>query len=185
MNETTDSPLLTLRRDVPAILVPIGIQGQLLKGTTVHITQRLGSHLTVESEGRLYRIDGRYADALGFDRRDQAAGLPTPTTLAEVESAVRDQLATCFDPEIPINILELGLIYRLEVQPSNDGGWQVEIDMTLTAPGCGMGSVITQEVQDKVSSIPGITQVKIQLVWDPPWSLDRMSEAARLQSGLW
>ncbi|MGC8508563.1 MAG: putative Fe-S cluster assembly protein SufT [Thiomonas sp.] len=186
MDWPTDSGLVTLRRDVAAILVPIGIQGMLLKGTQVRITQRLGSHITVVSDGRMYRIDGHNADALGLDGGEHN-DIPTPTTREEVESAVRAQLATCYDPEIPINILELGLIYRLEVKPADDTGigWRVEIDMTLTAPGCGMGSVLTQEVHDKVSRIPGVEQIRVELVWDPPWSVERMSEAARLQSGLW
>jgi len=186
MNWPTDSGLVTLRRDVAAILVPIGIQGMLLKDTQARVTQRLGSHITVVSEGRMYRIDGRDADALGLDGGEHA-DIPKPSTREEVESAVRTQLATCYDPEIPIDILELGLIYRLDVRAADETGigWRVDIDMTLTAPGCGMGSVLTQEVHDKVSRIPGVEQVNVELVWDPPWSLDRMSEAARLQSGLW
>lgn len=186
MDQATDSGLITVRRDVPAILVPVGIQGMLLKGSQARVTQRLGSHITVVSEGRMYRIDGRDADALGLDAARQDR-IPAPTTREEVEDAVRAQLATCYDPEIPINIVELGLIYRLQVQPADDSGigWRVEIDMTLTAPGCGMGSILTQEVYDKVSRIPGVEQVKVELVWDPPWSVERMSEAARLQSGLW
>ena len=186
MDKAVDSGTITLQRDVPATLVPLGTAGTLLQGTEVRITQRLGSHVTVVSEGRMYRIDGRYADALGLDggqRRD----VPAPRTRKEAENAVLEQLATCYDPEIPINIVELGLIYRLDVQPAGASGarWTVDVDMTLTAPGCGMGSILTEEVYDKVRRIPGIEQVHVQLVWDPPWSLERMSEAARLQAGLW
>lgn len=186
MDWPTDAGLVTVRRDVAAILVPDGIQGMLLAGTQVRVTQRLGHHITVVSDGRMYRIDGRDADALGLDG-GETAEIAAPTTREEVEAAVRAQLATCYDPEIPINILELGLIYRIEVQPADDTGigWRVDIDMTLTAPGCGMGGVLTQEVRDKVLRIPGVELINVELVWDPPWSVERMSEAARLQSGLW
>ncbi|WP_031404710.1 putative Fe-S cluster assembly protein SufT [Thiomonas sp. FB-Cd] len=183
MDKAVDSGTITLQRDVPATLVPLGSAGTLLQGTEVRITQRLGSHVTVVSEGGMYRIDGRYADALGLDGAQQRE-VPAPKTREEAENAVLEQLATCYDPEIPINIVELGLIYRLDVRPAG-AGWTVDIDMTLTAPGCGMGSILTDEVYDKVRRIPGIEQVNVELVWDPPWSLERMSEAARLQAGLW
>ncbi|MGE0072743.1 MAG: putative Fe-S cluster assembly protein SufT [Thiomonas sp.] len=186
MGQTDDSVLITLHRDVPATLVPVGLTGLLLKGTQVSVRQRLGSHLTVVSEGRMYRIDGRHADALGLQTSD-AVQMPLPATREEVEAVVREQLATCYDPEIPIDILQLGLIYRLQVQPADDTGigWRVEIDMTLTAAGCGMGAVLTQEVYEKVLRIPGVEQVNVALVWEPPWNVERMSEAARLQAGLW
>lgn len=186
MDKAVDSGTTTLQRDVPATLVPLGTAGTLLKGTEVRITQRLGSHVTVVSEGGMYRIDGRDADALGLDGAQQRE-VPAPKTREEAENAVLEQLATCYDPEIPINIVELGLIYRLDVRPANTGGasWTVDIDMTLTAPGCGMGSILTEEVYDKLMRIAGIDQVNVELVWDPPWSLERMSEAARLQAGLW
>ena len=186
MDEPIDSGPIILQRDVPATLVPLGTAGTLLQGTEVRITQRLGGHVTVVSEGCMYRIDGHHADALGLND-EQRQDIPAPTTREEAENAVLEQLATCYDPEIPINILELGLIYRIEVQPADDTGigWRVDIDMTLTAPGCGMGGVLTQEVRDKVLRIPGVELVNVELVWDPPWSVERMSEAARLQSGLW
>ena len=186
MDDLIDSGPIILQRDVPATLVPLGTAGTLLQGTEVRITQRLGSHVTVVSEGRMYRIDGRYADALGLND-GQRQDIPAPTTREEAENAVLEQLATCYDPEIPVNIVELGLIYRLDVQPTDASGaaWAVDIDMTLTAPGCGMGNILTAEVEDKVRRIPGITRVNVELVWDPPWSLERMSEAARLQAGLW
>ncbi|SCC91737.1 putative metal-sulfur cluster biosynthetic enzyme [Thiomonas sp. X19] len=185
----SDEPVgktLTLTRDTPATLVPLGTTGVLLKDTEVRITQRLGSHITVVSDGRMYRIDGVHADALGLIDA-QSERLPAPTTREEAENAVIEQLATCYDPEIPINIVELGLVYRCEVQAADESGigWKVDIDMTLTAPGCGMGSILTQEVHDKLSRIPGIEQINVELVWDPPWSLERMSEGARLQAGLW
>lgn len=185
----SDAPVgetLTLARDTPATLVPLGTAGVLLKGSEVRITQRLGSHITVVSDGRMYRIDGRHADALGLiDARSEQR--PAPTTREEAENAVIEQLATCYDPEIPVNIVELGLVYRCEVQPAGDGGtgWKVDIDMTLTAPGCGMGAILTDEVRSKIGRIPGVERVDVELVWDPPWSIERMSEAARLQSGLW
>lgn len=186
MSDASTGATLTLERDTPATLVPIGTAGVLLKGSEVCITQRLGSHITVVSDGRMYRIDGRHADALGLNDR-QSEALPAPTTREEAENAVIEQLATCYDPEISINIVELGLVYRCEVQAADESGigWKVDIDMTLTAPGCGMGSILTQEVHDKLSRIPGIGQVNVELVWDPPWSLERMSDTAKLQAGLW
>ena len=186
MDKAVDSGTITVLRDVPATLVPSGTAGTVLKGSAVRITQRLGSHVTVVSEGRMYRIDGRDADALGLDEGQQTE-VPAPHTREEAENAVLEQLATCYDPEIPINILELGLIYRLDVQPADASGtaWTVDIDMTLTAPGCGMGSILVEEIEDKLMHIAGIAQVHVELVWDPPWSLERMSDAAKLQSGLW
>ena len=186
MDESIDSGPIILQRDVPATLVPLGTAGTLLQGTEVRITQRLGSHVTVVSEGRMYRIDGHHADALGLND-EQRQDIPSPTTREEAENAVLEQLATCYDPEIPVNIVELGLIYRLDVQPTDASGaaWAVDIGMTLTAPGCGIGNILTAEVEDKVRRIPGIERVNVELVWDPPWSLERMSEAARLQAGLW
>ena len=184
MNGDLVSETLTLARDTPATLVPLGTPGVLREGSEVRVTQRLGSHITVVSDGRMYRIDGRHADALGLNDA-QSVQLAKPATREEAESAVFAQLATCYDPEIPINIVELGLVYRCEVQAADGGGWKVDIDMTLTAPGCGMGGVLVEEVRDKIGSIPGIERVNVELVWEPPWGLERMSEAARLQAGLW
>ena len=186
MSDASTGATLTLERDTPATLVPIGTAGVLRKGSEVRITQRLGSHITVVSDGCMYRIDGRHADALGLNDGPSEA-MTAPTTREEAEKAVIEQLATCYDPEIPVNIVELGLVYRCEVRRTDDSdiGWTVDIDMTLTAPGCGMGSILTQEVHDKLNRIPGISQVNVELVWDPPWSLERMSDAAKLQAGLW
>jgi probable FeS assembly SUF system protein SufT len=186
MDEPIDSGPIILQRDVPAIMVPLGAAETLLQGTEVRITQRLGSHITVVFDGRMYRIDGCHADALGLGS-GQRWDIPAPKTREEAENAVLEQLTTCYDPEIPVNIVELGLIYRLDVQSADASGadWTVDIDMTLTAPGCGMGTILTEEVYDKVRRIPGIARVNVELVWDPPWSLERMSDAARLQAGLW
>ncbi|MBV1789833.1 putative Fe-S cluster assembly protein SufT [Marinobacterium sp. D7] len=181
-----------LQRDCEAIAIPSGALVNLNRGSAVRIMQRLGDHFTVGVEGNLYRIDGEDADALGLI---DTAPKPAGSDGAAVEpgeadrgpadpSEVRHALASCYDPEIPVDIVELGLVYRCDILTDKDGGSRVEVDMTLTAPGCGMGAVLATDVRRKLLRVPGVSSVEVRLVYDPPWSADRMSEVARLKLGL-
>ena len=173
---------VTLQRDVEAVMVPAGVPVTLREGKTGFITQALGGSFTVYIEGNLFRIAGKEADALG---KEAILGpeLPPDATDDDVKALVWEQLRACFDPEIPINIVELGLVYSCEIT-QDDGERVVHITMTLTAPGCGMGEVLVQDVKDKVEVIPTIKRAEVELVFDPPWNQTMMSEAARLQTGM-
>lgn len=176
---------VTLTRDVEAALVPVGDRVTLGAGERVTITQALGGSYTVVAHGNMYRIDGKDADALDKEApaaQDRPAGAAAGRDA--VEDSVWEALRTCYDPEIPVNIVELGLIYECHLRPLEGEGWAVRIQMTLTAPGCGMGEFLSREVEQKLLSIPGVEQVDVELVWDPPWSRERMSEAARLELGV-
>ncbi len=155
----------------------------LKEGTSGFITQALGGSFTVYVEGNLFRIAGADADALGKEP------VPAPQVAenasdADIEAIIWEQLKTCYDPEIPVNVVELGLIYRCEVTPIGNGERTVSVDMTLTAPGCGMGDILVQDAQEKISVVPTVSAVDVQLVFDPPWNASMMSEEARLQTGL-
>jgi probable FeS assembly SUF system protein SufT len=171
-----------LARDVEAVIVPEGQPVTLLAGESATLTQALGSSYTVIVRGNMFRIDGRNADALGFEVESVAkdASYTGPVS----EDLIWDALRNCYDPEIPVNLVDLGLIYDCVIDPLPDGGNKVSIKMTLTAPGCGMGSTIARDVQNRVLEVPGVTDAEVDLVWDPPWHQDMMSEAARLQLGL-
>ena len=187
MNASLDvrTPIV-LERDCPAVLIPEGSPVTLTAGTEVYVTQALGGSVTVNVQGNLARISPEHIDALGMEKSSAPhAGQGAQTASGQVdEGLIWEQLRTCYDPEIPINIVELGLIYRCEVVPLI-GGNRVEIDMTLTAPGCGMGPILVDDVRGKVSEVPNVTEVTVELTFDPPWHSDMMSEAARLQTGLY
>lgn len=174
---------VTLQRDVEAIMVPAGIPVTLREGKTGFITQALGGSFTVYIEGNLFRIAGKDADALG---KEAMIGpeLPPNATDEDVKNLVWEQMRSCYDPEIPINIVDLGLIYACEIRREDDGERVAEIKMTLTAPGCGMGEVLVRDVKDKVELVPTIKRADVELVFDPPWNQSMMSEAARLQTGM-
>jgi probable FeS assembly SUF system protein SufT len=183
--------ILSLSRDVVAMQIPSGERIALPAKTLVRITQTLGGNFTVEvpSLGGLYRIEGKDAAVLGVEVPDEAkksmealAGADTSTTEG-VEKAVWEQLKTVFDPEIPINIVELGLVYNMEVKPIPSGASRVEVKMTLTAPGCGMGAAIADDAKTKIAAIPGVAETDVQLVWEPVWGPAMMSEAAKLTLG--
>ena len=174
----------TTTRAVQARCVPSGEAIEVPAGTTVTITQALGSSFSVIAGGQLVRIDGADADAIGRAVPPPPPTLPKGATMEEANDLVWETLKTCYDPEIPIDIVELGLVYRCDLEPQEDGRFKVEIDMTLTAPGCGMGEVIANEVADKVLALPAIAQVDVQMVFDPPWDRYRLSEAARLALGM-
>lgn len=178
----TNEPF-TLSRDVKAIIIPAGEQLTLREGTNGFITQALGGSFTVYVEGNLFRIAGADADSLGKEPVPPPE-IPENASDADIEAVIWKQLKTCYDPEIPVDIVELGLIYRCEVTPLGNGDRSVSIDMTLTAPGCGMGDVLVQDAQEKVAVIPTVTNVNVELVFDPPWNTSMMSDEARLQTGL-
>lgn len=177
---------IILKRDCEAVLIPAGTKITLLSGERVAITQALGGSFTVVINGNMARIESFNADALGLQPGPAAPSVATPASTSAVvtEEQVRDQLRTCYDPEIPVNIVDLGLIYDLQIVPLPQGGSRVEVKMTLTAPGCGMGPVLQQDVETKVSSIPGVAEAAVFLVWDPPWSREMLSDVARLELGM-
>lgn len=174
---------IKLNRDCPAVAVPSGQKVLLGEGGEVGLMQSLGGSFTVVAQGRLFRIDSKDADALGKEPIPHPE-LPEDATDEEVEQLIWDQMRTCYDPEIPINIVDLGLIYRCEITRNPQGGRSVEIDMTLTAPGCGMGNVIANDVWQRVMEVPTVEDARVEVVFDPPWNASRMTEAARLQTGM-
>ncbi len=172
----------TLSRDVEVAAIPYGDRITLAAGTTVFVTQALGGSYTAMTDyGYLVRIEGKDADAIGETptkplSAEDAAGRTT-------EQMAWDQLKTCYDPEIPINIVDLGLVYKCEVAPV-EGGDRVHVEFTLTAPGCGMGDFLRQDMQQKLLAIPGVKEADVEVVLDPPWDQSMMSDVARLQLGL-
>jgi probable FeS assembly SUF system protein SufT len=172
-----------VRRAVTVERIPDGTPLPLEPGTLGQVTQALGSHFTLEVEGQLVRLRGGDADAIGREP-PQAPGFDGEGAPADLETRVLHVLATCYDPEIPVNILELGLVYACDLSALEDGRTRVAIQMTLTAPGCGMGDLLAEEVADKVLALDGVGEVKVDMVFDPPWDRSRMSEAAMLALGL-
>lgn len=177
--------VVRLNRDCDALLIPSGDQIALKKGQEVMITQALGGSYSVIVQGNMARIDGKDADALGKEVPATPEKEPDIFSGSVDEQQVWEQIKTCYDPEIPVNIVDLGLIYDLQISPQSDGsGQRVDIKMTLTAPGCGMGPVIADDVRHKVSAIPGVSEAHVELVWEPMWNQAMMSEAARLKLGM-
>ena len=176
-----------LTRDVEASVVPIGTKVTLQKGETAHITQSLGGSYTVIINGNMFRIAESDADALGLEapaKSAPAAAPGGPLTQEQLEKKVWESLKTCYDPEIPVNIVDLGLIYDCHLTPIGENNYKADVKMTLTAPGCGMGPVLAQDVQNKLISLEPIDEANVELVWDPPWNQGMMTEAAKLQLGL-
>ncbi len=173
--------IVVIKHDIFAMLVPSGARVMLHQGTEVTITQSLGDSFTVSVYGNLARIDAKDAAALGKEVHDALSDLPEG---ASVEDKVWTQLHTVYDPEIPVNIVDLGLIYRCEVTQKEEGDFVVAIDMTLTAPGCGMGPVIAGDVKQKVLRIAEVSEAIVELVFDPPWDQNRMSDVAKLELGM-
>ncbi|MGY1459665.1 MULTISPECIES: putative Fe-S cluster assembly protein SufT [unclassified Luteimonas] len=178
-----NSEPVRLDRDCDAVLVPQGDEVTLPAGSVGYITQALGGSFTVFVEGNLFRIAGRDADAIGKEP-PEALQLDEGADDAAVERLVWSQMRTCFDPEIPINIVDLGLVYEANVIHREDGNRQVEVRMTLTAPGCGMGDILVDDVRSKIEMIPTVVEADVELVFDPPWTRHMMSEAARLETGM-
>lgn len=178
----TNEPFV-LSRDVTAVIIPAGEKLNLRKGTSGFITQSLGGSFTIYIEGNLFRIAGIDADSLGKEV-EPPPKIPEDATNKDIEEIIWNQLKTVYDPEIPINIVDLGLIYRCDITNANNTERNVKIDMTLTAPGCGMGDILIEDAKEKVAIIPTIQNVEVELVFDPPWSQDMMSDEARLQTGM-
>ncbi len=175
---------VSLSRDVEAAIVPAGEKVTLQKGEQAYITQSLGGSYTIVVNGNMFRIEGKDADALGVEPVAKTASTGAPVTQEQLEKEIWNQLHSCYDPEIPVNIVDLGLIYDCHLTPLNPGSHRVDIKMTLTAPGCGMGPMLAQDVQNKLLSMEGVDDVAVELVWDPPWNQGMMTEAAKLQLGL-
>lgn len=178
----TNEPF-SMQRDVTAVIIPAGEAVTLREGTSGFITQALGGSFTVYVEGNLFRVAGADADALGKEPVPPPA-IPQNATDEDIEKVIWAQLRTCYDPEIPINIVDLGLIYRCDISSLPNGQRMVSVDMTLTAPGCGMGDILVQDAQEKIAVIPTVQDVQVELVFDPPWNQSMMSDEARLQTGL-
>ncbi|HYY14110.1 MAG TPA: putative Fe-S cluster assembly protein SufT [Chthoniobacterales bacterium] len=176
----------SLSRDVEAIEIPSGRKFTLEKGTRGVITQTLGGSYTVATPHGLSRIAERDVDALGLEKpQAQVETTAAVRTNGEVsEQDVWNQLRQCYDPEIPVNIVDLGLVYDCRLIRKDDGGTRVEVKMTLTAPGCGMGPAIAHDAQAKILSIDGVDEADVQLVWDPPWNQNMISEAGRMKLGM-
>jgi probable FeS assembly SUF system protein SufT len=175
-----------LKRDLEVILIPAGQKYTIPAGTKGVITQALGGNFTIATSYGLSQVAEKDLDALGVEKpktepKAKAAG---KTNGAVSEDDVWAQLKQCFDPEIPVNIVDLGLVYDCRLIKNDDGGTRVEVKMTLTAPGCGMGPAIAHDAQSKILSIDGVDEADVQLVWDPPWNQNMISEAGRMKLGM-
>lgn len=174
-----ESTLLTTRRDCPGRLVPVGDPVTIPADSFVTLTQALGGNYTVTYNGNMIRVDGTDADALGLERLELQFETPADGRISEDQ--VWEALHTVYDPEVPVDLVNLGLIYAVEVDQESGS---VAIQMTLTAPGCGMGPVLVGDVEYRVAQVPGVKRVAVDLVLDPPWSRDMMSEEAKLETGM-
>jgi probable FeS assembly SUF system protein SufT len=174
---------VVIKRDVEAIMVPGGQPITLKLGLAGYITQALGGSFTLYVEGNLYRLAGDQADAIGKEIV-RPPELPPNSTEDDVRGLAWQQMRSCYDPEIPINIVDLGLVYACDVSVNAEQKRDIHVTMTLTAPGCGMGDVLVQDVRDKLESIPTVGHVEVNLTFDPPWTQTMMSDAAKLQTGM-
>jgi len=174
---------ISISRDVTAVIIPDGEPVTLREGTSGFVTQALGGSFTIYVEGNLFRIAGSDADAIGM-QPVAPPEVPDNATDADIENVIWEQLKTVYDPEIPVNIVDLGLVYRCDIENRPEGGRFVQVDMTLTAPGCGMGEILVQDAQEKIAVIPTVEDVRVELIFDPPWNQSMMSDEARLQTGL-
>lgn len=172
-----------IQREVDAVMVPSGLPIRLQPGLAGFISQALGGSFTLYIEGNLYRLAGSEADAIGKEPVKRPE-LPPNATEEDVRALAWQQMKTCYDPEIPVNIVDLGLIYECDVAVKEDGTRRIDVQMTLTAPGCGMGDVLVEDVRDKLEQIPTVSEARVEMVFDPPWRRDMMSPAAQLQTGM-
>jgi len=173
----------TLQRDCDAVMVPVGEAVVLPAGQVGYITQALGGSFTVYVEGNLFRISGMDADALG-KQPPAPIELPADASDEDVEKLVWSQLRTCFDPEIPVNVVDLGLVYDVSLDHGDGDDRKVYVKMTLTAPGCGMGDILVDDVRTKLELIPTVIEAEVDMVFDPPWNQSMMSDAAKLETGM-
>jgi probable FeS assembly SUF system protein SufT len=178
-----ENEAIVVQRDVMAVAIPAGAEVKLKLGAVGYITQALGGSFTVYIDGNLFRIAGTDADAIGKSAA-KAPEIPPEASEEDIKNVIWAQLKTCYDPEIPVNIVDLGLIYECDVSRNEDATRNVDIKMTLTAPGCGMGEVLVQDVRDKVQLVPTVAAATVELVFDPPWNQTMMSDEARLQTGM-
>jgi probable FeS assembly SUF system protein SufT len=180
---TQENEPFVISRDTKAVIVPAGVEVKLKTGQSGFITQALGGSFTLYIEGNLFRLAGEDADAIGKEVVVPPT-LPPNATEDDVRELCWTQMRNCYDPEIPVNIVDLGLVYECNVTPNDDGSRTIGVKMTLTAPGCGMGDVLVADVKEKIEIIPTVRVADVELVFDPPWSQSMMSEAARLQTGM-
>jgi len=173
----------TFERDCEVVMIPLGDEVIIPAGTVAYITQALGGSFTVFVDGNLFRVAGIDADAIG-KQPVMPPSLPEGATEDDLERLLWDQMKTVYDPEIPVNIVDLGLIYRCEMRARENGERVVDVDMTLTAPGCGMGDILVDDVRSKLKLVPTISEVNVELTFDPPWNHNMMSEVARLETGM-
>ena len=180
-----DEPIV-LKRDCEAVVVPVGTPVTLRAGEKAYITQSLGGSYTVIVNGNMFRIAGKDGDALGIEPKTAAPAKTAagPSSPEEIEKQVWQEMRNCYDPEIPVNIVDLGLVYDCRLTALESGQQKAEVKMTLTAPGCGMGDYLKQDVANRLLTIEGIEDADVQLVWEPQWNQGMMTEAAKLQLGL-
>ena len=174
----------TLSREVEATLIPQGTPMSLPEGETVTITHRLGGNFTVMTHNGMFRIKGVDGDALGEDVTEAAASHDDYDGSPPEKDALWEALKKVFDPEIPVNIVDLGLVYSLNTKERLEGGYKLDMDMTLTAPGCGMGPAIAEDAKGQLERVPGVSEAEVNIVWDPPWNQDMISEEGKMVLGL-
>jgi probable FeS assembly SUF system protein SufT len=174
----------TLSREVEATLIPQGTPMSLPEGETVTITHRLGGNFTVMTHNGMFRIKGVDGDALGEDVTEAAVSEDEHDGSAPKKDALWEALKKVFDPEIPVNIVDLGLVYSLNTTERLEGGHKLDMDMTLTAPGCGMGPAIAEDAKGQLERVPGVSEAEVNIVWDPPWNQDMISEEGKMVLGL-
>ncbi|MBT8040852.1 MAG: putative Fe-S cluster assembly protein SufT [Xanthomonadales bacterium] len=173
----------TFERDSDAVMIPSGDRVTIPAGTVGYITQALGGSFTVFVDGNLFRIAGIDADAIGKEPVFPPS-LPEGATDDDIENLLWEQMKTVYDPEIPVNIVDLGLVYRCDMEHDENGKRVVDVTMTLTAPGCGMGDILVDDVRSKLELVPTVDRVNVELTFDPPWNHSMMSEVARLETGM-
>jgi probable FeS assembly SUF system protein SufT len=174
----------TLSREVPATQIPSGERHLLHTGTKIQIHQTLGGSYTVQTDFGLFRIDGRDGDALGEKAVDHKVEASTLDDGAPDPGAIWEQLRKVYDPEIPVNIVDLGLVYSMDVERRPDSAYRVNVAMTLTAPGCGMGPAIAEDAKGKILLVPGVGDADVRITWDPPWNQSMISEEGKMKLGL-
>ena len=181
---STDKRDRILSREIIATQIPSGDNQTLFKGDSVFIHQVLGGSYTVQTSTGLFRIDGKDADAIGETVTEQTVNTATLADGAPDPEAVWAQLRKVFDPEIPVNIVDLGLVYSMDVNKQDEGGFKVDVAMTLTAPGCGMGPAIAEDAKGKILLVPGVSNADVRITWEPAWNQSMISEEGKMKLGL-
>ncbi len=174
----------TLAREITVTQIPSGERQALAAGTKIQIHQTLGGSYTVQTDFGLFRIDGKDGDALGEQAADHKVDAATLADGAPDPGAIWEQLRKVYDPEIPVNIVDLGLVYSMEVEKGDDSAYRVNVAMTLTAPGCGMGPAIAEDAKGKILLVPGVADADVRITWDPPWNQSMISEEGKMKLGL-